>query len=73
MADERTNREKGADNKLRGKGEQVKGRIKDAAGGLTDDPKLQAEGKMDKAKGKVRDKVGDLQRRLGNDKDDPAR
>jgi uncharacterized protein YjbJ (UPF0337 family) len=71
MADERTPTEKGNENKLRGKGNEVKGRIKDAAGGLTNDSSLQAEGKMDKVKGKVQDKVGDLQRKL--DPDNPSR
>lgn len=65
MSDERTTREKGTENKLRGKGKQVKGRVKDAAGGLTNDPELQAEGKLDKAKGKIQEKVGDVQRRVG--------
>ena len=47
----------------------MKGRVKDAAGGLTNDSKLQAEGKLDKVKGKVQDKVGDVQRKVGREKD----
>jgi uncharacterized protein YjbJ (UPF0337 family) len=70
MADERTTREKGADHKLRGKGNELKGRIKDAAGGLTNDSSLQAEGKVDKVKGKIQDKVGDVQREIGRKDDD---
>jgi uncharacterized protein YjbJ (UPF0337 family) len=65
MADRRTTREKGEDNKVAGKGKELKGRVKDAVGGLTDDPGLQAEGKVDKLKGKIQDKVGDVQRRAG--------
>ncbi|RYD65527.1 MAG: CsbD family protein [Verrucomicrobiaceae bacterium] len=42
-----------------GAGKQVKGTIKDAAGAVTGDERLQAEGKMDKAEGKVQQKVGD--------------
>jgi uncharacterized protein YjbJ (UPF0337 family) len=42
-----------------GLGKQAKGAIKDAAGGLTGDEKLQAEGKMDKAEGKLQQKVGE--------------
>jgi uncharacterized protein YjbJ (UPF0337 family) len=33
--------------------------VKDAAGKMMDDKKLQAEGKMDKAKGEARQAVGD--------------
>jgi uncharacterized protein YjbJ (UPF0337 family) len=40
--------------------EHVKGAVKDAAGKLTGDAKLQAEGKMDKAKGAVHNAVGDV-------------
>jgi uncharacterized protein YjbJ (UPF0337 family) len=36
-----------------------KGRLKGAAGELTDDDSLKAEGKVDKASGSVKDKVGD--------------
>jgi uncharacterized protein YjbJ (UPF0337 family) len=45
-----------------GKVDQVKGRVKDAAGALTDDDRLRTEGKVDQAKGKVKetiDKVAD--------------
>jgi uncharacterized protein YjbJ (UPF0337 family) len=38
--------------------------VKDAAGGLTGDSSLQAEGKVDQAKGKVQDAVGKAQRKL---------
>lgn len=36
-----------------------KGRLKGAAGELTDDDSLKAEGKVDKASGSIKDKVGD--------------
>ncbi|MDB5473641.1 MAG: CsbD family protein [Devosia sp.] len=42
-----------------GAGKQVKGSLKDAAGGLTGNEKLQSEGKLDKAEGKVQQKVGE--------------
>lgn len=71
--DERTTSEKGAENSLRGKGNQVKGRVKDAVGGLTNDSSMQAEGKWDKLKGNVQDKVGDVQRRVGRETDEPRR
>lgn len=46
--------------RIKGMGDQVKGSLKDAAGKVTGDSKLQAEGKMDKAKGKVENAVGGL-------------
>lgn len=63
--------ERGVDNKLRGTGKDVKGRVKDAAGGLTGDSELQAEGKWDRVKGKVQETAGDIQRRIGRETDEP--
>jgi uncharacterized protein YjbJ (UPF0337 family) len=42
-----------------GKGDDLKGRAKEAAGDLTDDDSLKNEGKVDRATGTVKDKVGD--------------
>jgi uncharacterized protein YjbJ (UPF0337 family) len=39
---------------MAGKAEEVKGRIKEAAGALTGDDKLRAEGQADQAVGKVK-------------------
>ena len=39
--------------------DETKGRVKEAAGDLTDDQSLKNEGKVDKATGTVKDKVGD--------------
>ena len=44
--------------RIEGAGKQVKGAIKDAAGKLTGDRKLEAEGKADKMVGKVQVEVG---------------
>ena len=38
--------------------DDLKGRVKEAAGDLTDDEELQREGKIDQATGAVKDKVG---------------
>ena len=46
--------------RIKGMGDQAKGSRKDAAGKITGDSKLQAEGKMDKAKGKVENAVGGM-------------
>ena len=42
-----------------GKIDDAKGRVKEAAGSLTDDQSLKNEGKVDRATGTVKDKVGD--------------
>ena len=42
-----------------GNTDDIKGRVKEAAGDLTDDKDLQREGKVDQAAGKVKDKAGD--------------
>ncbi|MDP1729907.1 MAG: CsbD family protein [Devosia sp.] len=44
--------------RIEGAGKQVKGAIKDAAGKITGDRTLQAEGKADKMVGKVQSEVG---------------
>jgi len=43
-----------------GKLDDGKGRIKEAAGDLTNDDSLKNEGKVDQATGKVKDAVGDV-------------
>ena len=44
--------------RIAGAANQAKGALKDAAGKVTGDAKLQAEGKADKAAGKVQSAVG---------------
>jgi uncharacterized protein YjbJ (UPF0337 family) len=44
---------------IKGAADKAKGAIKDAAGKVTGDKELQAEGKMDKAKGAAHNAVGD--------------
>lgn len=41
------------------KGEELKGRVKEAGGDLTGDKDLKREGKVDQSSAKVKDKVGD--------------
>jgi uncharacterized protein YjbJ (UPF0337 family) len=45
---------------IKGTADKAKGAMKDAAGGLTGDSKLQAEGKLDKAKGAAHNAMGDV-------------
>jgi uncharacterized protein YjbJ (UPF0337 family) len=40
--------------------DQVKGRIKEAAGDLTDNDDLKREGKTDRAAGKAKETIGDV-------------
>ena len=42
---------------MAGKTDQVKGRVKEAAGAITDNDKLRREGKTDQAAGKVKEVV----------------
>jgi len=44
--------------RVEGAGHQVKGAVKEAAGKMTGDQKLQAEGKTEKAAGKVQNAIG---------------
>jgi uncharacterized protein YjbJ (UPF0337 family) len=46
--------------KAEGKYHEVKGKIKEMAGELTDNPKLEAEGTSEKVAGKVQKKIGDV-------------
>jgi len=45
---------------VKGTADKVKGTIKDTAGKLTGDEKLQSEGKLDKAKGSAHNVAGDV-------------
>ena len=60
---------------VKGKMEDIKGRVKRQAGEWTGDQRLQDEGTMDQAKGKVQNawgKVKDAVRDEGRKKDDRA-
>ena len=46
--------------RIEGSAKQMKGAVKDAAGKLTGDAKLQAEGKADKMAGKVQNIAGSM-------------
>ncbi len=45
---------------IKGAADKAKGAVKDAAGKITGDKSLQAEGKMDKAKGAAHQAAGDV-------------
>jgi uncharacterized protein YjbJ (UPF0337 family) len=48
-----------------GKFHKVKGRLKEIAGDLSDNPKLEAEGTGEKIAGKVQDKIGQINKVFG--------
>jgi uncharacterized protein YjbJ (UPF0337 family) len=50
---------------LEGKAEALKGKIKQAAGDLTNDPNLHDEGVADEAAGKTQDAFGHAKRKVG--------
>ena len=45
---------------VKGKVDNIKGRVKEAAGALSGDKKTQAEGLADRVKGAAQEKLGDL-------------
>jgi len=55
----------GTREELGGKGQKVKGRIKEAAGNLTGREDWEAEGEADQAEGTIREKVGEAGRKIG--------
>jgi uncharacterized protein YjbJ (UPF0337 family) len=59
------------EDQMKGKANQVKGEVKDRAGGAMGDSSTQAEGKMDKLGGKIQEGVGNMKEKLkGEDKPD---
>jgi uncharacterized protein YjbJ (UPF0337 family) len=50
---------------LEGKGEQLKGKIKQATGDLADDEQLHGEGVADETAGKVQEGFGKARRKVG--------
>jgi len=50
---------------IKGKGKQISGAIKDKAGELIKDPKLEAKGEAERVEGKIQEKVGKVRRKTG--------
>lgn len=51
--------------RVKGTLREAKGRVKETAGKITDNPKLQAKGKVDEIAGKVQQRIGQVKRVLG--------
>lgn len=55
----------GTQDQMEGKFHKIKGKVKEIAGELSDDPKLEAEGTGEKMAGKVQEKIGQVKKVLG--------
>jgi uncharacterized protein YjbJ (UPF0337 family) len=53
--------------RIKGSAEQAKGSLKETAGKLTGDTKLEGEGKADKVSGKIKSTVGGIKDTLRGD------
>ncbi|GKV56290.1 stress response protein CsbD [Sporosarcina sp. NCCP-2222] len=60
-------KDNGFSDKMKGAVSKAKGEVKDQVGNASDDPMLQAEGKLDKMKGEVQKQVGNMKDRANND------
>lgn len=50
------------ENKVAGAGHQIKGKVKEVAGRVTNNPDLEAEGTIEKAGGAAERKLGDVKK-----------
>jgi uncharacterized protein YjbJ (UPF0337 family) len=55
----------GTQDQVEGTFHKIKGKVKEIAGELSDDPKLEAEGTGEKIAGKVQEKIGQVKKVLG--------
>ena len=58
---------------MSGMSDKLSGKAKQAAGKMTDNKKLQAEGKAQEIKGKTKDAVADAQMDMSDKMNDPKR
>jgi uncharacterized protein YjbJ (UPF0337 family) len=69
MTDRKKMRRKGMENTVRGRAEELKGKVRGDAGDLLDDREQHLKGRLEEAKGKVRKGVGRVQQDLGTEDD----
>jgi uncharacterized protein YjbJ (UPF0337 family) len=55
-----------ADDKVKGALHRAKGKVKEVAGKLTDNPKLRIKGVTEKIAGQAQEKVGKVEKALGD-------
>lgn len=53
-------------NQMEGKFHRLNGRLKEIAGELSDNPKLEAKGTYEKIAGKIQERIGQVEKALGN-------
>ncbi len=53
------------EDEIKGKADQLKGKVKEAAGDLTDDQQLRDEGVADQVEGSVQETIGKGRRKVG--------
>ncbi len=58
------------DDELKGKAKNVKGRIKQGAGAVTGNKKLEREGAAERIGGAAEEKIGEAQRKVGESMED---
>ena len=68
-------RKESTEQEIKGIGQQVKGKIQEGVGKLTNDPDLEADGNLNQAGGRVREKLGEAGRKTADalDPDDSDR
>jgi len=52
--------------KVKGTFHEAKGKVKEMAGKMTDNPKLEAKGKVENIAGKAQEKIGQVKKVLGS-------
>jgi len=52
--------------KVKGTFHEAKGKVREMAGKITDNPKLEAKGKVEKIAGKAQEKIGQVKKVLGS-------
>ena len=52
--------------KVKGTFHEAKGKVREMAGKISDNPKLEAKGKVEKMAGKAQEKIGRVKKVLGN-------
>ena len=52
--------------KVKGTFHEAKGKVREMAGKMTDNPKLEAKGKVEKIAGKAQGKIGQVKKVLGH-------
>jgi uncharacterized protein YjbJ (UPF0337 family) len=61
--------DKGTENRVEGKVDEVKGRVRNAVGGATGDTSEQLKGKAEELKGKAKQSIGGAQQDADRDRD----